>query len=96
MGLYLEPQINKRNWLDENANFLIGCVGNSNIDFDSLPENKVFVCLVYNGFFLAAAVAFNEREFEEFNTPDGRPKYWYSVDKEKAKSIAPNWDDYFR
>ena len=38
------------------------------------------ICVIDNGFFAAAAYAYNESEYEEFKQPDGRPKQWYTLD----------------
>ena len=96
MGLYLEPQIDKQAWLNANGKLLTETLGYSNIDYRTISENDVLVCNVNNGFFYASAVAFSEDEFKAFNEPDGRPKTWYSVSKELAKSVAPSWGNYFK
>ena len=45
---------------------------------DGFVENMV--CVVDNGAFAAAAYAYNEREYQEFNHYDGRPKQWYQYE----------------
>lgn len=96
MGLYLEPAIDKKDWLDQNGDLEIATVGVSSIDYRAVPDTKVLVCCVDNGYFYAAAVAYNESEFIAFDHPDGRPKYWYTVDKSKAKGVSPMWDTYMK
>ena len=96
MGLYLEPEIDKKDWLDANGELETETIGFSNIDFRAVPDNQVLVCNVNNGFFYASAVAYNEAEFKAFDAPDGRPKSWYLLDKAKAKPIAPGWESYFK
>ena len=97
MGLYLEPEDNNKVlWLKENGTTLAKTVGRSGIDFRTIPEDEVLVCNVNNGFFYASAVAYNEDEFKAFDYPDGRPKEWFSVKKDLAKTIAPMWDTYFK
>jgi|TARA_R110000782_G_scaffold869_2_gene3095 hypothetical protein len=46
-------------------------------DLRYLPN---MICVIDNGFFAAAAYAYNESEYEEFKQPDGRPKQWYTLD----------------
>ena len=96
MGLYLEPSIDKKEWLDQNGELQTETIGVSNIDFRATPQDKVLICCVNNGFFYAAAVAYNEAEFKAFDAPDGRPKSWYLLDKAKAKPISPMWSSYFK
>lgn len=44
------------------------------------PEGKVYVCVVANYGFEAAAIAFDKRECDDFDGPDDhRPKTWVSV-----------------
>ena len=91
MGLYLEPQADKREWMNENAEKIRLAA------FQDTPEDKVLVCMVDNGFFVALAVAFSDAELRAFTLPDdNRPKEWYFVDKEKAKMIAPAWNSYIK
>ena len=90
MGLYLEPEIDKQEWIEENGK-------KGFVDFEDIPNNKVLICVVDNGFFVAMAVAFSEREVKAFSLPDDhRPKEWYLVNKEVVKPIAPQWDRYIK
>jgi hypothetical protein len=96
MGLYLEPQIDRRLWLVQNGELVTRGHGRSKIDYkEDIPKDKVLVCLIDNGHFQAAGVAYDEREFKAFDNPDGRMKRWYLVDTETAKAVAPQWDIYF-
>jgi hypothetical protein len=48
------------------------------------------VCVVSNGAFNAAAVAFSQDEYNVFREPmDFRPKTWFSVPKHKLLEVVP-------
>lgn len=82
MGMYVNPPtMSKEDWLKAN-----GVPTGSNPG--AITETQVPVCLVNNGLFSAAAVAYNDRELAEFSRPDGRPKSWYNVTKVKLESIG--------
>ena len=97
MGLYIEPpQGDKKAWLTSNGMTMFASTGEFVFNYNSVPEDKVLVCNVENGFFEASAVAFNESEFEEFNQPDGRNKTWFLLDKGLAKQYSPMWSSYMK
>lgn len=86
MGEYLNPPEDKLQWLLRNATV----VAEDQQQFVDPATEKVAVCLVDNGAFTAAAVAYSEREFREFNRPtDIRPKLWFVVDLDKMAEIEP-------
>ena len=86
MGEYLNPPEDKLLWLLKNAQI----VEEDQQQFVDPATDKVAVCLVDNGAFTAAAVAYSEREFREFNRPtDIRPKLWFVVDLDKMAEIEP-------
>lgn len=74
MGLYIDPtDTTKEAWLEKNGTTIAP-------SFIDPSTGEVTVCLVDNGPFRAAAVAFNEREFQTFARPsDTRPKVWFRV-----------------
>lgn len=45
----------------------------------NVVDGKVAVCLVDNGPFTAAAIAYSQEELEYFKKPDPRPKEWFLV-----------------
>lgn len=47
------------------------------------------VCLVDNGLFTAAAVAFDPVERDIFLREDGRPKQWFTCQREDLKPYLP-------
>lgn len=74
MGYYLNPtDMPKELWLEQNAE---GHREPFARHYD--PEtDRVAVCLVDNGMFTAAGVAYNQEELRAFARPDGRPKTWW-------------------
>lgn len=93
MGMYMEDS-DKRKWLQEVGSFIDCGVEPTTINFKDVPENSMIVCLVDNGAFLAAGVAFDEREFEVFNKEDGRWKEWYFVSRSELAEKCPMWKEY--
>lgn len=87
MGYYINPETgNKEDWLKDHGQS-ISTTDLDNFDFtDNLP-----VCLVNNGAFTAAGIAFDIRELAEFNRPDDiRSRKWYSVSRDNLKPFYPS------
>lgn len=59
-----------------------------NFGFDGKPSTELPVCLVDNVAmgFTAAAIGFDAEETKRFLNPDGRPKFWFAVDRELLNS----------
>lgn len=78
MGCYVNPPSqDKEEWLDKN------CVS-IGLRPGPITESELPVCLVDNGLFKAAAVAYSERELKVFSDPtDARRKVWYQVPIER-------------
>lgn len=75
MGFYINPQnCSKEDWLKANAVAKYLTPPQKHRDGDN-----VVVCLVDNGGFTAAGVAYDQTELETFALPDGRRKEWYMV-----------------
>ena len=53
-----------------------------------IPAGKRLICVVQNGFFDAAALCYDDREFQEFACPDERPRTWLLMDKAVADKLA--------
>lgn len=75
MGYYLNPKaMSKKDWLDTYA-----------VRINRAPprqfrdEEHIVICLVDNGFFTAAGIAFSQAELEAFTYEDGREKIWYTI-----------------
>jgi len=55
------------------------------------PSGKVLVCVVQNGPFDAAGIAYDKDEFDCFNSSDDfRPKTWLLMDKDIVISLCPS------
>lgn len=75
MGYYINPKdVTKEEWLSKHGKLIPAEQAKDHITEETLP-----VCLVDNGRFTAAGVAFDSRELAAFTRPDGRPKIWFSV-----------------
>lgn len=86
MGCYVNPSDqSKESWL-----FELGILTDQPKSFDVTPDGMLPVCLVDNGPFTAAAVAFDASEFKEFIDPtDTRAKLWYWVKIEDLRKVSP-------
>ena len=80
MGCYVNPPgMQKEPWLLQH-----GVLTNKpEITEDTLP-----VCLVNNGPFNAAGVAFSQEELNVFATEDGREKLWFQVPIDKLFEVS--------
>ena len=53
-------------------------------------ENKWGVCIIDNGYFNAAGVAFNISEREAFVSTQGRPKQFFLASFDAIKELSPD------
>lgn len=97
MGLYLEvegPKHAKMKFLEDNAEF-VGYANEPMVRYDDVSSDKKIICLVDNGPFYAAAVAYDANEMSHFMQPgDTRKKYWFVIENDKIKDKCPMWDTY--
>ena len=87
MGYYIQvPEAKKK------AKQLVKLYGGESVirpeTFSKIPEGKALICVIDNGLFEAAAFCYDQREFEVFSHPDGRPKSWILMDLEKTKELT--------
>ena len=87
MGYYINPRDKtKEQYLAACGEELPSCP-----KWADIPQGKVLVCWMNNGWMTAAAIAYSERELGDFNLPsDTRPKKWYLLSIEDAVA-ASNW-----
>jgi hypothetical protein len=84
MGCYVNTEDgNKERWLEKN-----GIVVLPPIKLEDLPDTHLFVCLVDNGPFTAAGIAYDKDELDVFTRPDGRQRVWFMVSKEKLMDVS--------
>lgn len=93
MGYYLKSTGSRLMGLHGKAEDLIKDCGAVRIhrpdSFDRVDPGAALICVMDNGLFEAAALVYNEREFEEFTRPDDhRPKVWLKMDKKTAHELA--------
>lgn len=89
MGIYLETpfQLDKAMQLkrDHGAQ-----VVNRPEHLSDIPKDKTLVCVVENGLFDAAGIAYSQEEMESFAHYDGRPKTWMLIDTTEVISMKPH------
>ena len=89
MGYYINPSFGtKEEWLAHNAAPV------RDPDSVFMPEDFYFVCLVDNGEFTAAAIAYSKDEFDYFrsgqrNGSDRRPFRWFYAHRETLEAVCP-------
>ena len=88
MGYYVNLRdMTKEQWLEENGKevSLADAMAHPSVDSPSR-----IVCLVDNGDFSAAGIAYDRRELEAFTLPrDIRPKRFFDVSVEKLLPFCP-------
>jgi len=86
MGCYINhPKLQKEDWLLLHAKQY----GPQAPLWDRVPEGELPVCLVDNGPFTAAGIAFSEEELHEFNdAEDPRPRFWYLAPISRLKTVS--------
>ena len=82
MGMYINPaDTSKEDWLVQH--------GEKTATPCAISDTHLPVCLVSNGFFNAAAVAYSPSELAEFSRPgDRRPKVWYKVSIADLRAVG--------
>lgn len=83
MGYYINPK-------DKSKEECLKVNGNK-ITHDQAQKHQAgeggqhLVCLIDNGPFTVAAIAYDDRERDEFLCPDPRPREWYLVPTDKLR-----------
>jgi hypothetical protein len=91
MGYYINTQeMPKEQWLIEKGKLLREAPSEHRTNLGDEPKIHYAVCLVNNGLFTAAAIAFDQRELDAFKYPsDRREKLWFYVDRELLLPFCP-------
>lgn len=86
MGYYIQTNVNKGK-----AQVLIETVGARREPgrFFDPTGKRIGVCIIDNGLFEAAGIAFSSNEADVFNNNDGRGKKWLSLEREQVISLCP-------
>jgi len=59
------------------------------------PQGKVLICVLENGFFDAAGICYDQKEFNDFNDPkDTRPKTWLHMDRAQVIALEPRVEEH--
>lgn len=81
MGYYINPpDMEKEDFLRQHGRPIHSTEAKMHLTDTTLP-----VCLVNNGGFTAAGIAYSMDEVDAFLHPDRRPKRWFSVSREALK-----------
>jgi len=89
MGYYINSTKNGPLSAKGKAAALIAHEGAKIVENPRFTPEVGLVCVVSNGPFEAAAFAYDEVEFDDFNYPaDDRPKQWLVMDLARAKELA--------
>lgn len=93
MGCYVNPQgMSKEVWLGMHGVY----VGLTPPVWGEMP-GCLPVCLIDNGPFTAAGVAYSVRELGDFSRPDdSRLKRWYWAEIDKLREVASGLDSYLK
>lgn len=84
MGFYINPlNMTKEEWLRRN-----GVPVNHLTAQNHHAGDRVVVCLVDNGAFTAAGIAYDDRERDEFCRPNKRLRQFYLVPREVAREYC--------
>ena len=83
MGQYINPpDMSKEDWLAKYGQEVEPV-------FPLEDDSKALICLVENPFFTAAAVCFDQGEWDEFTRRDDpRPRRWFIVPKTELQSVV--------
>ena len=80
----------KEVWLAQNGEQLPGVP-----KWEDVPSGMLPVCLMNNGPFTAAGIAYSQRELEEFSRADDpRPKVWFLCLTDDLHTVSPQLRSY--
>jgi hypothetical protein len=93
MGFYVNPPgLAKEEWLEQNGE-LVGSSSPIPLPSELKGTDKVLICLIYNAYFTAACIVYDDWEFRACSDPsDPRPKAWFVVSKNLLASPAAGAD----
>lgn len=90
MGLYLEPNIDKTEWIETNGEELTCLPKDTYMD-----NGRYIVCHIDNLIFVALGVMYSKKELDYvLRLDDGRVKRWFYVSIEDIKELAHGWESY--
>ena len=93
MGAYINPKdMRKEEWLGRYA-----VIFNHSLKWADVPNGYLPICLVDNGPFTTAGIAYCEEEWIRFRKPeDLRPKVWFIALIEKLHTVSPELIKYMK